>query len=320
MSGRISPSSSSSGSPSGLPSCTSSTSSTSMPTRPSLSPSTTSHSLGASGVLPSNRGPLSAVTSTPCTLASPRTAPGAPGKRVTGDAATTCRTAETGSAKRSLPTRQTKTRSRAASVIGSKPEEAKIGKRPCRINLRFSARCLNERGPELGGPLGCKNQALPRDRVAEPKFGSVQGLARGRSLDPLGGETPRPGDPAGPPGAVDRIANHRMTGVGEVNPDLVGTAAVELAAQQLTHAEATDHVDVGSGGATVGAHDHPLAVGGAAADGGFDHRRRRAEVSPRESGIGALDLPRRERGPELAVGEVPLGDQHEAAGVRVQEA
>src|SRR6185369_17753316 len=139
---------------------------------------------GPFGAWPSSRGPLTAVTRTPWTLASPRTASGAPGKSVTGDPATTRRTAEMGSAKRSVPTRQTKTRSWTASVIGSKPEEAKIGKRACRINLRVPSCGLHERAPELARPLGCKNQALAGDRVVEAQLRGMQGLAWGGALDP----------------------------------------------------------------------------------------------------------------------------------------
>ena len=109
-----------------------------------------------------------------------------------------------------------------------------------------------------------------------------------------------------------------MSDVGEVNPDLVGAAAMKLRAQEIGHPEARHHEEIGAGGAPIGPDRHPLPVGRGPPDRRLHDRGRPVQVPPREDGVRAPDLPGGERRAEPAVREIGPGHDEEPAGVAVE--
>jgi hypothetical protein len=137
--------------------------------------------------------------------------------------------------------------------------------------------------------------------MAECQSRRVKCLSRRSPLDRLGRPPGRPGDPAAPAAGVDRIADYRMPDVLEVHSDLMSAAGVELKAQEIHDLETRGDVGVGSGGAAVRGHCHPLAIGRMTRERRFDDRGAVRKMSPGERRIGAMHPPRRERGTQAPV-------------------
>ncbi len=76
---------------------------------------------------------------------------------------------------------------------------------------------------------------------------------------------------------------------------------------------------VGQGGlAVAGDHGHALAVALVAADGALDVARQRIRQAPDKRQVGAVQVARGESGGQRVVGQLRLGDHHDAGGVLVQ--
>ena len=196
-------------------------------------------------------------------------------------------------------------------------KETKIAKGVSTSN-EFLATRYNQCIPEIGGPLGMELKWCSAHRMAECQSRRVQGLPRSGPLQLLGQASGGSRDSAAPPPPVHRIPDHRVPNVLQVNPDLVGSAGVELEPEQVGNLEAGHDEGVGPGRPAGGDDRHPLAVVRVTGDGGLDPDRAGIQVSPGQRRVGPLHPPRRDGGPELPVGLVGLGHDHEARGVPVQ--
>jgi len=73
-------------------------------------------------------------------------------------------------------------------------------------------------------------------------------------------------------GSVGRVAEERMTGMGEMDANLMGAAGFQPAFDQtgrrfpVRALESLQHLPVGDGGASLGAHRHPVAALGVPVD------------------------------------------------------
>ena len=74
----------------------------------------------------------------------------------------------------------------------------------------------------------------------------------------------------GLPIAVHGVPQNRVADIGQMDPDLVGTARLQPAAQVGDTGIPGQHLPMGDGGTSAGHHRHLLAVLGAAADGGVN--------------------------------------------------
>ena len=81
----------------------------------------------------------------------------------------------------------------------------------------------------------------------------------------------------------------------EVHPDLVSPTGVQLGPEEIAHRETREHVDVGAGRSSVGAHRHPHD--GAAGLGGQRRGKYRLVVAvvawlggARQGGLGSARL------------------------------
>src|SRR5437763_17106846 len=84
-------------------------------------------------------------------------------------------------------------------------------------------------------------QRLPGERVCDNEQISMQGLSA-KGLKGWGGLRGQPGGPGLEARPIDRIAHERMADMGQMHPDLVGAAGLELAEQK-----AGDGLPVGAG-------------------------------------------------------------------------
>lgn len=75
----------------------------------------------------------------------------------------------------------------------------------------------------------------------------MEGLARGRGIDAFRQISARPGNPARPAPGIDRIAHDRVSNMLEVDPDLMGSAGVEIGPDEVCHAEPGQDAEVGPG-------------------------------------------------------------------------
>ena len=89
-------------------------------------------------------------------------------------------------------------------------------------------------------------------RMAECQSGSVEGLSWRSPSDEVGSTTVRTGDPAAPTTAIYRVAHDWVAHMLQVNPDLVGSAGVQLQAQQVDALESRHHRRLGPGGPALG--------------------------------------------------------------------
>src|SRR3954469_19235145 len=108
-------------------------------------------------------------------------------------------------------------------------------------------------------------QRLPGERVCDNQQISMQGLSA-KGLKGLGGLRGQPGGPGLEARPIDRIAHERMADMGEMDPDLMGPAGLELAGQKTRDGLAVgagislEHLPVGHRLAAVRAY-RPLVAG-----------------------------------------------------------
>jgi hypothetical protein len=88
----------------------------------------------------------------------------------------------------------------------------------------------------------------------------MKGLARSDSLQLLGTPPLDAGDPAAAPATVDRIAQHRVSHVLQMHPNLMGTAGVQLQSEQIHHVEPGDHNGIRTGRSAAWRNGHPLPI------------------------------------------------------------
>ena len=120
-------------------------------------------------------------------------------------------------------------------------------------------------------------------------------------------------------GAVEGIAGDGVSGVGEVDADLVGTAGSDLDLEEGMGGEAFQDAEFGMGGAAgVEAGGHAGAAEGVAGDGGVDDAGIGADAALDEGEVGFGDLAGGELAGEGAVGGVGAGDEEDAAGAFVE--
>ena len=108
--------------------------------------------------------------------------------------------------------------------------------------------------------------------MAECQSGRVKRLTGGRALQRLRLPARRAGDPATAPAGVDRVADHRMAGMLEVDPDLMGPAGVELQPQEIHRPEAGGDKGVGPRRPARRLDRHALSVAGVPGERRLDDR------------------------------------------------
>src|SRR4051794_12183519 len=259
--------------------------------------------------------PSSTVSRVPRTFTNPSTASATPGMRVAGRRGRISRTIPAGAAQISAPMR--KMTAWGVGELAISIEEKKIPKGVRASNQIFASYDM-QCTAQIGGPFSLEFEGRAGGGVAECQSGRVKRLTRRRSLQRLSFPARRSGHPAAPAAGVDRVANHRVAGMLEMHPDLMGPAGVELQPKEINRGEPGRHVGVGSGRPARRLDRHPLAVPGVPGQGGLDHRGTSVQVAPCEGRIGAPHPARGDRGTQPAMGQVGLGDDHKTRGVAVQ--
>ncbi len=154
--------------------------------------------------------------------------------------------------------------------------------------------------------------------MAECQSSRVEGLARRRLLEQHGGLSARPGDPPASTTGIHWITYDWVAHVLQVDPNLVGSARVQLEPQKVDYLEACHHSRVGAGGTPVGRNGHALAVACMAGDRRFDPEFGGVQVSPSQSRIASLDPPSGDGGAKPAMSKIGLGHNHQSRRVSVE--
>ncbi len=163
-----------------------------------------------------------------------------------------------------------------------------------------------------------KIQWCSAHRVAECQSRGMKGLARGDPLQGLGPPASDPGDPSAASPGVDRVTHDRVPHVLQMHSDLMGAAGMELQPKQVDHVEPGHHRSVGAGLTALRRHTHSLSVALASGDRRLDADRTVVQMAPREGRIAPMHPTRRDGGTELPVGEIGLGNDHEARRVPIE--
>ncbi len=124
-------------------------------------------------------------------------------------------------------------------------------------------------------------------------------------------------------GSVEGVADDGVAEGLHVDADLVGAAGLDADLDEgegtIGSSETFEDVDVGDGGASVGAAGgHAGAADEVAGDGEVDGDVVFGEVAVDEGEVGLGDLAAGEHLAELAVGAVVFGDEDDAAGLLVE--
>jgi hypothetical protein len=136
--------------------------------------------------------------------------------------------------------------------------------------------------------------------------------------NPVGRATLGPRDSAAPPAAVYRITYHGMANVLQVNSDLVGAAGVQFQPEQVHDVKPGDYRGISSGGTASGGDDHAFAIVRMACDRRVNDERTAVQVTPSQSGIGAVNSAASDRRTQTAVGQIGFGHDHKAGRVAVE--
>jgi hypothetical protein len=155
-------------------------------------------------------------------------------------------------------------------------------------------------------------------RMAECQSRCMESLSGSSPSDQVGSASIRPRDPAAATPAIDRVAHDWVTHVLQVNPNLVGSAGVQLQTEQVHALESRHHGRLSLGGPAFRGDYHSLPVGRVTGDGRLDPKRLRTKMAPGECGIGPADPARGDGRSQPPVCQVSLGDQHQARRVSVQ--
>jgi hypothetical protein len=154
--------------------------------------------------------------------------------------------------------------------------------------------------------------------MAECQSRGVEGLARGGTLQQLRLPPLRARDPTTSSSPIDWIPDDRVAQMSQMDPDLMGSTGMQLEPKELGNIKPGHERGIRPGSPTGGANHHPLAVLLVPGDGCLDADLAGVQVSPGQACIGATDSPRRDGGPQTAVGQISLGHDHEARGITVQ--
>ena len=138
---------------------------------------------------------------------------------------------------------------------------------------------------QLDGERRLEGHRAPVRRMDESELTGVQGQPRRAVAAP----------------AVHRVADHRVSGVGEVDADLVGPAGAQPDLQLGGPRVAGEHPEVGDGGAAAVHHGHPLAIAGVAADRRVDGGGGFGELAVDQRPVDAGEAALLELGGEVAV-------------------
>ena len=117
--------------------------------------------------------------------------------------------------------------------------------------------------------------------------------------------------------AVHGVPQNGMADISQMDPDLVGTARLQSAAQVGDTGIPGQHLPMGDGGTSLGHHRHLLAVAAAAADRGVYGAAVLPEVPHRQTLIGTGQRMIRQLGRQCQMGGVVFGGDDQAAGVPV---
>ena len=147
--------------------------------------------------------------------------------------------------------------------------------------------------------------------MAECQSGRVQRLPESDSVEELSLAALRTGNSTAPASAVNRIADHRVSHMLQMDPDLMGSAGVQFQPEQIDHIEAGRHKGVGPGGAGAGYDRHALSVLGVPPNRSFDDERTGVEVPPGQRGVSPANPSSGDGRPKPSVGQISLGDQHQ---------
>lgn len=196
-------------------------------------------------------------------------------------------------------------------------EEKKIAK-GIRPSNQVFATSDNQCSAQIGRPLGPELQGRPRRRVAECQNRRVKGLPRRRALEILGVAPKRASDSAAAAAGVDRIADNRMSDVLQMHANLMRAPTVQIETKKIRDGESSDDARVRPGLASRCDHRHALAILRVTGNRRVDHDTTLVEMTPGERRISPMNPPSRDRGPESAVSQVRLGDDHEAGRIPIE--
>ena len=160
-----------------------------------------------------------------------------------------------------------------------------------------------------------KDSGSPRDGMRQPSSAACSAWRRNPSS--VGAQRVRGTGRIAAAGAIDRIPHHRVTDVRQVHADLMGPPGRQLRQHLGMSAEALHDPHMGHRLAAIGAHRHLGAGGAMPADGLIDGAAAGQHPQAHRH-IAALDLPRRQRRHQRAVGFDRPRHDHQAAGVLVQ--
>ena len=146
----------------------------------------------------------------------------------------------------------------------------------------------------------------------------MKGLARGHPVQHLGRAPASSRDPAAASTPIHRVPYHGVPNVLQMNPDLVGSAGMQLQPEQVYHIEAGNDARLGPGHPTEGRDAHALPVLGMPCDRCLDPGWTGVEMAPRQSGVAPAHPAGGQGSTQAPVGQIGLGHQHESRGVPVQ--
>lgn len=148
--------------------------------------------------------------------------------------------------------------------------------------------------------------------MAECQSGRVKRLPRSCAFEEFGGSAGGAGDPPATPAGVDRIAHDRVAKMLQMDSDLVSPSGVELQPEQVDNLEPRGHGGISAGRATPAGDGHPLPVARVPRDWRVDAHFSGGQMTPCQGGIGPAYPARGDGGAEPSVGQISLGDDHEA--------
>jgi hypothetical protein len=154
--------------------------------------------------------------------------------------------------------------------------------------------------------------------MAECQSSGVEGLTRCGRGDPVGGTPIRARDPPASPAAIHRVPHDGVTHVLQMKPNLMGSAGVQLQAQQLDRIKTGNHPGIGPSRTTSGRHGHPLSVLWVSGNRRLDGEWTGIEVAPRQGRVGAAYPAGGNRRSEAPVRQIRLGHDHETRCIPIE--
>ena len=131
--------------------------------------------------------------------------------------------------------------------------------------------------------------------MLKPQYGRMKRLAWDQRFQSPGLWPATRVHPLGATAPVHGIADDRMTDMGEVNPNLMGSSSLQRNAEQVTIIEPRNAMHRRSRGSAGRDDRHPLPVSRVAGDWRIDDLPVSLDVSPTECRVGPFDVVRRDR-------------------------